>query len=615
MPTKNVIKDVQYLSRDYTSSRKALIDFAKVYFPDEYNDFSDASVGMMFIEMSSYISDVMSLYIDTQLRESFLQTAVNFPNIINNAQSHGYSPRMSSVANTFLDVYQLVPAIGTTEFEPDWRYALRVSDIQVSSKTSPSIKFYTDNVVDFSASGSDDLDISIYRLNQTGDKIEYFLLKKPVRVTSGNIITKEFTIGNPQAYLTITMPDENIINILDVYDSSGNKWYEVPYLAQDTVTDDVPVNNITQFANSRHNTSFLLMYKTAAKRFIKRINTNGQTEICFGAGTSAYPDELIIPTPYTVGYTYFNKPLDPRNFLNTNTYGQAPSNTTLTIRYIVGNNLSSNVQSNELTSIINMNTIQVSADVDDTLMRFVINSVACNNASPAVGSRGPEGVEEIRNNALAYFSAQDRCVTLSDYEVRILSMHPKYGSISKVKVQADSSLIDKDTVVPNQLALNAYCLTYDKNKNLTVLNDAMKYNLINYLGQYRMATDAINIKNANIVNIAIEFDITTYDNVANKREVLLACVESLKSYFNIDNWSIGQPVIISEITNILDRITGVMTINNIKIINKYDVSEVSYSAKKYNIPSATMNGIIYPPMDPSIFEVKYPNVDISGRAK
>jgi len=615
MPTQNVIKDINYLGRDYTSSRKSLIEFSKVYFPDEYNDFSDASVGMMFIEMSSYISDVMSLYTDTQLRESFLQTAVNFPNIINNAQSLGYSPRMSSVANTFLDVYQLIPAIGTIEFEPDWRYALRISDLQVASKTSPSVKFYTDEVVDFSISGSDAIDISIYRRNPAGDKIEYFLLKTPVRVTSGNIVTKEFTIGDAQAYLTITMPDENIINILDVYDSSGNKWYEVPYLAQDTVTDDVPINNITQFSNSKYNTSFLLMYKTVAKRFIKRINTSGKTEIRFGAGTSAYPDELIIPTPYTVGYTYFNKPLDPRNFLNTNTYGQAPSNTTLTIRYIVGNNLSSNVESNELTSIINMNATQVSADVDNTLMGFVISSIACNNPSPAVGSRGPEGIEEIRNNALAYFSAQDRCVTLPDYEVRILSMHPKYGSISKVKVQADSSLVDKDAIIPNQFALNAYCLTYDKNKNLTVLNDAIKYNLINYLNEYRMATDAVNIKNANIVNIAVEFDITTYDNIVNKREVLLMCIESLKLYFNIDNWSIGQPIIISEITNILDRIKGVMTVNNIKIINKYDTSGALYSTKKYNIPSATIQGIIYSPMDPSIFEVKYPDVDISGRAK
>ncbi len=221
---------------------------------------------------------------------------------------------------------------------------------------------------------------------------------------------------------------------------------------------------------------------------------------------------------------------------------------------------------------------------------------------------------------MAYFAAQDRCVTAEDYETRILSMHPKYGRIAKVKIVQDEQIAYGDGVnpferIPNPLALNAYCLGYDSNKNLVSLNSAIKSNLKNYLEQYRMVTDAINIKDAYIINIQVNFEIITYPNVVNKREVIIRCIDELKTYFDISKWYIGQPIVLSEIYTLLDRVEGVRTVSDVSIINKFDNTGVDYSVNVYDVASATIDGVVYTSLDPSCFEVKYPNKDIFGRAK
>jgi len=627
MPTKNIQKDVRYLNKDFVSTRNALIDFAKVYFPEEYSDFSDASVGMMFIEMSSYVSDVLSLYSDTQLRESLLPSARNFKNVINIAQSFSYQPKVAGVSHTTLDVYQTIPAT-SFPFVPDWRYALKIKDLRGSSETNPDISFRIEDTVDFAESGSTPTEVTIYQTNTAGDEITYFLLKKSVPASSGIVTTKEFTVAIAQKYLKIILPDTDVIDILSVKDSDGNDWYEVPYLAQDMILESVNTSLVSDFSNYKTIVPYILRYKKVSKRYIKRVRDDGRTEMQFGAGTSAYADELIIPNPKTLGYTYFNKPLDPRNFLNTRTYGQIPSNTTLTVTYVRGSDEQANVPVGDIKNISNYEVSNDDTSINQGLLATVKASLAIVNSTPAVGSKGAESVEEVRNNALAFFAAQDRCVTREDYEVRILSMHPKYGSIAKVKIVQDDQLAGGSVGggapdnpnhginrIPNPLALNAYCLGYNSLKNLTQLNTAIKHNLQYYLQQYRIATDAINIKDAYIINIGIEFEIIAYQNVINKREVVLACIEELKKYFNIDNWQIGQPIILSELYNLLDKIEGVRTVTNILITNKYDSTGATYSNNFYSIGSATIDGVVYTSLDPSCFEVKYPNKDIFGRAR
>lgn len=618
MPTKNIIKDIKYLDKRFSDARNVLIDFSKIYFPNEYNDFSDSSVGMMFIEMTSYVADMLSLYIDTQLRESMLQYAVNRSNIVNIAQSFSYIPKLAGVSYTDFDVYQIIPAT-SFPFTPDWRYALKVSNLQISSETNPDVSFRITDPINFAESGSQPTDIKIFETNATGDEVTYFLLKKTVKGTSGIVVEKKYNVSDPQKYYKIVLPDEDIIDIESVYDSDGNKWYEVPYLAQDTILDSIKTELSSEYSDYKYTVPYLLRFKKVAKRFVRRVRADNRTEIQFGAGTSAYTDEILLPNPDTIGFTYFNSPVDPRNFLNTRTYGQAPSNTTLTIRYIRGTDERANLSTGNINVISNSDVYLDTTNLTAGLVSRVKSSIAATNIVPSVGSRGAESNDEIRLNAMAYFAAQDRCVTTEDYETRILSMHPKFGRISKVKIVQDEQLARFDNSnlerLINTLALNAYCLGYDSNKNLIPLNTAIKNNLKNYLEQYRMVTDAVNIKDAYIINIQVNFEIITYPNVINKREVVIKCIEELKKYFDIEKWQIGQPIILSEVYTLLDKVDGVRTVSDVSIINKFDNNGTEYSVNVYDINSATIDGVIWPSLDPSIFEVKYPNRDIFGRAK
>jgi len=564
MPTKDIFKDVKYLNKDFASVRNNLIEFSKVYFPEEYNDFSDSSVGMMFIEMSSYVADVLSLYTDTQLRESLIQYAKNKNNIFNIAQSFSYQPKLAGISYTDLDIYQLIPAVQpptSIEYLPDWNYALKIKNMRVASQTNPDIQFRIDSPIDFAESGSEPTEVTVYETD--GTNVTYYLLKKSVKASSGIITEKSFAIGDAKKYLNIALPDTDIVDILSVTDNDGNTWYEVPYLAQDTIIESIPTEQVSQYSDYRYTVPYVLRYKKAPRRFIKRVRSDNRVELQFGAGVSAYADELLIPNPRTIGYTYFNRPVDPRNFLNTRTYGLAPSNITLNVTYVRGTDEKANAPVGDINTVINA---EITNDITSLpLYNRVKASLAAVNSVPATGAKGAESLDEIRNNAMAFFAAQDRCVTIEDYRIRIMSMHPRYGTVAKVDIIQDRvKSSDKDSgrrYVENFLALNAYCLSYDADKHLTPLNQVVKDNLKAYLEQYRIATDAVNIKDAYIINIGVEFEIVTYQNVKNKREVVLRCIDALKTYFNIDNWQIGQPILLIDIYNLLDKIEGVRTVD------------------------------------------------------
>jgi len=237
-----------------------------------------------------------------------------------------------------------------------------------------------------------------------------------------------------------------------------------------------------------------------------------------------------------------------------------------------------------------------------------------NNPKPATGAKNQDSLQDIKNNALGNFATQNRLVTREDYIIRAYSMPAKFGSVSKAYIVPDDQILQQDQVekrIPNPLALNMYVLGYNASKQLVELNQAVKENLKNYLNHYRILTDAVNIKDAFIINIGINFEITTLPNY-NSNEVLLKCIDALKTYFEIDKWQINQPIIKSAITNIIGNVLGVQTIVSTKITNLFK-SENGYSGNVYDLNPATKNGIIYPSLDPSIFEIKYPNTDIKGR--
>jgi len=617
-------KAVQYLNKDFDSLKAQLINFAKTYYPNTYNDFTEASPGMMLIEMASYVGDILSFYTDNQIQENFLQFAKQRKNLLALAYNFGYRPKVTSAASVEVSVYQVVPStINNNQYIPDFGYALILEEgTQLQANTNGNISFYINEKVDFSNSGSSPIDISVYSNDISGNPL-FYLLKKTAKATAGALTTTTFTFGNPERYPTVTLTDSNVISIIGVTDSDNNKWYEVPYLAQDTIfeaTENTATNdpNLYQYNDT---TPYLLKLKKVPRRFVSRFKTNNSLELQFGPGVSSGADEEIIPNPDNIGLGLpygVDKMMtawDPSNFLYTQTYGLAPSNTTLTVTYLKGGGAISNIPSNTLTRRIEGTNTFAGEGLDPNMQNTVINSLAFTNEVAAVGGGDGDTNEEIRQNSLAMYPTQLRTITEDDYIIRTLSLPSKYGLISKAFITQDmgiSANYSTDLLATqNPNALSLYILSKNTTGNLTVSNLALKQNLKTFLSEYRMVTDAVNIKDAFIINIGVNFDVVVRPNYNNKL-IINNCLSVLQSYFNIDKWQINQPIIISDIYSILDQIEGVQTVQKVEIINKAGTSS-GYSQYAYDIKGATINNIVYPSLDPSIFEIKNLTTDIQGR--
>ena len=644
---KNVVKQVNYLNKDFSDFRDSLIEFAKVYFPNTYNDFNESSPGMMFIEMAAYVGDVLSYYIDSQFRESLLAYAEEKRNVYNVAQSFGYKPKVSSPASAVLDVFQIVPSLNE---KPDYRYATNVKAGMTvkSATTSTTFRSLEDVNFKFSSSYSPREDTIFEKDGTIPTK---HLLKKKVRVESGTIVSETFTFNSAEKYSQIKLSNTNIIEIITVTDSDSNKWYEVDSLARDTIFEDME-NNSTNDPTSvinRDTAPYILKLKKTSRRFTTYIDEKDKTILRFGAGISDNPDEEIIPNPDMVGSNlpgspnFLTKAFDPSNFLKTKAFGLAPSNTTLTVKYAHGGGIGDNASANSITEITSVSHDIQSALLSSTLVQNTKDSLAVTNPKPAIGGAAGQSIREVRESALAYYQTQQRAVTKEDYIIRTYSLPSKYGNIAKAFIVQDDQLNEsmgleqqekKITIedvgksiksisvrIPNPLAMNLYTFGYNSNKKLESLNQIVKENLKTYLSQYRLVTDAINIKDAYVINIAVNFAILTKIGF-NKNDVLLRCVATVKDFFDIDRWQIGQPIVLSDISYELSLVDGVASIvaprennpNNLPILveNKYKTTD-GYSGNFYDINSGLIEGILYPALDPSIFEVKYPNDDIKGK--
>jgi hypothetical protein len=611
-------KDIRYINKDFNDFKQSLINYAKTYFPTSYNDFSPTSPGMMFIEMSSYIGDVLSFYLDNQIQETFLQNAREPRNLYELAYMFGYKPKVTTVATTTIDFYQTVPSIlSSSVYVPDYRYGLLIetgSEL-VANVGTGSISYLVEDKVDFTVSGSSDpTTISVYTVSSNSPT--RFLLKKSRQAISATINTKTFTIGAPVDFYTATINDSNIIKVLDITDSNGNIWYEVDYLAQDTIYDSIKNTNINDPYNNvdSSDTPYLLQLKQIQRRFTTRVIDTGSLQIQFGAGTTSYQDENIIPNPDNVGLglptglSKMNAAYSPTNFIFTNTYGITPSNTTLTVRYLTGGGTAANVPAGIINRVKTINKKFQTTGLDGTSANESFASLSVNNPNASDGGSDGDTIDEIRQNTISNFNTQQRNVTLDDYTVRALSLPSDYGSIAKVYVTPATNVQITQGEIPS---LDMYVLSYDVNKNLRTASDTLKRNLKKYLSQYRMIGDSINIKNAFIINIGIDFEIITLPNYISNN-VLLNCISSLQDYFSIDKWQINQPIVLRDLYILLDKVDGVQTVKAINITNKVGTG-TDYSNYAYDISGATLNNVVYPSIDPMIFEVKLPNENIKGK--
>ena len=612
-------RDIRYIDRNFNDFRNTLINYSKTYFPDTYNDFTPDSTGMLFIEMASYVGDVLSFYLDNQVQETFIQYARETENLFNMAYMLGYEPKVTTVASVDIDFYQQLPAkvSGSTTI-PDYDYALLIPENTTVRSGVNNQEFIIEDVIDFSSSSSlDPSTVTVYQIS--GNTPTTYLIKKTRKSISATVNTETFNFTSPVRFDTRNISDANIINILDVIDSDGNEWYEVPNLAQENVFDTIRNTNTNdpnvEDDGSGNDVPYLLQLKSVQRRFAARFTNTGSIQLQFGAGSFGDNDEEIIPNPDNVGLglpferDQLTTAFSPLNFVFTNTYGIAPSNTTLTVRYLTGGGIASNVDAGTLTTIDDTNVSFIKPNLNPTLANQIFTSIATNNVLAADGGQNGDTTEELRQNALGNYQTQLRTVTKEDYLIRALSMPSNLGSVAMAYAEPVKVAEYETGTLPSILDL--YVLSYNINTRLQTASSTLKRNLKTYLSEYRMINDAINIKDAFIINIGINFDIVVRPNY-NNNETLTKCIVALTNYFNIKNWQINQPIILPELNILLDKIEGVQTVKNIKVGNL--AGEINgYSEYAYDVVGATLNGVIYPSIDPMVFELKFPNTDIKGR--
>ena len=609
-------RDINYINKDFAEYRNTLINYSQTYFPTTYTDFTETSPGMMFIEQAAYVGDVLSFYLDNQVQETYLQYARQDDNLYDLAYMYGYKPKATGLATTLVDFYQQVPSkLSGSAYVPDFDYALYVNQNTVVSTTAGSpTSFTTDEPIDFSVSNSlDPTTVSVAQVSAGNPT--YYLLKKTRRAFSGVINNTSVTFGAPEEFATTEINGTNLANIIDVFDSDGNQWYEVDYLGQDAVytgLKNVNTNDPNTYTDA--DTPYILQTKRVQTRFATRFLNANTLQLQFGAGSPTETTENVIPNPDNVGLglpfgqSKLTTAYSPTNFVFTNTYGIAPSNTTLTIRYYTGGGVQSNIPSNTLTNPTTSTIQFLKGGLDPTTAQYVFDSIATNNPIAASGGQDGDTIEEIRQNSISNFPTQLRNVTSNDYLIRALSMPPKFGVISKAWAQ--KPLVEDINDGPSA-TLDIYLLSSDLNGKLTTASQALKENVKTYINEYRMISDTISIKNAFVINFNVSFEIITFPDY-NGNQVVEECILALKDYFSIDKWQINQPIIISNLFVLLDQVEGVQTVKQVNLNNVAGTSQ-GYSKYAYDMNGALQNGTIFPSLDPSIFELKYPDNDIKGR--
>lgn len=645
-------KDVNYLSKNFAEFRQNLIEFAKAYYPNTYTDFNEASPGMMFIEMASYVGDVLSFYIDNQFKENLLLFAKERQNVLAISQAFGYKPKLTSTATVEAIINQAVPALGTSfNYDPDSRFFLRIGkNSKFSSNTLPIQQFRSIEDVDF----ADSTDRSIRVLARDVNNIPtMYMVTKKIKLVSADVKTATFSFGSPQKFSKIELSDSNIIAIQSVVDSDGFDWSEVDYLGQDLVIeernttsrDDAGFLSAGVLPTGSLPSAKLAVFRRKSRRFATRINSELKLELWFGSGTNDMDEDIFTINATDIANSKYNQTisnnsLDPSDFISSDTFGLAPANTTLTVTYLVGGGVQSNVPSNSIVNVDFVNVLNNASEyapAEQNLFNTVVSSVSINNEEPARGGGDIETVEEIRQNALAFFNAQNRVVTDKDYIVRSLALPSQFGTLSKIFVVRDEQInaigrqdpasltlnndvnpfndrtFVVDPVTPN--AINLYVLGYDEKKKLATLNTLVKKNLAKYLEQYRMLTDDVKILDAFVVNIGVEFNIVVYRNY-NMNDVLARCIDAITQFFDINKWQINQPIIMNDLRLTIGSVEGVQTLSDVIVTNKYKFKDGrDYFEYRYPIDEAIEDDVIWPSLDPCIFEIRYPETDIVGHAR
>ena len=599
MPKK--LQPIKYTSRDFDSIRRDLENYAKRYYPNTYKDFNEASFGALMLDTVAYMGDILSFYLDYQTNESFLDSAIEYNNVIRLARQMGFKLSSSPSSYGSLTFYIEVPATTSGGGSPDIDYApVLKAGSQFASAGGGSYTLLED--VDFSKSSNL---VVAGEVNSSTGQARTYIIRAPGRIVSGRVNVETKTVGEFQRFLQIPLATNTVAEILSVTDSEGHLYYEVDNLSQNIIYKAIQNNN-----NDRSLTPSILKAVPVARRFVLEY-TGEAVYLQFGYGSDSelLSESVINPSDVIMdlyGRDYItDREFDPTKLISTDKFGIAPANTTLTIAYRINTTRDVNAAVDTITDIGTTNfKFSGAGSLDAETRGTVRNSLELTNELPVVGDISLPSSEEIRQRVISYFAAQHRAVTLEDYQAMIYSMPAKFGSIKRCAVTRDFSEFKRN--------LNIHIISEDpETDKLIVSNATLRNNLKTWLAQYKMINDTIDVFNARIINFGVEYIIVT-DYETNRYTALNKATSALKDLFN-DPKDIGEPIYITDIYRKLQEVPGIVDVMSVEIVEK---SGGVHSPMAYNFYDAmSADGRQISADGDVIFELKYPDIDIKGSVR
>ena len=594
-------RPINYTSREFETIKESLVNYAKRYYANTYQDFNEASFGAMMLDLVAYVGDQLSFYTDYQANESFLDTAIELNNVQRLAKQLGYKMPGSPTSTGVCNFYVLVPAAATTG-GPDVNYIPILQRGTIIGGQGGAVYTVTQDV-DFTDSNNE---ITVAKVDtDTGVPTE-FAIKGRAQVISGRLREEEITVGNYQRFLRLRMSAADISEIVSVVDSQGNEYHQVDYLTQDIVLSKEPNRG-----TNRDLVPFIMKTKPCPRRFVTEFDTEGTAFLQFGYGSSDNLTGDLLASPADVvldmtGREYVSDTtFDPSNLIKTDKFGVVPENTTLTVTYRSNDGTNINAAASTVNQVFESSFTFDNRDaLSDPLVNGVEASLEVENPEPILGDTEELTADELRIRAYAAYASQNRAVTKEDYVSICYRMPSGFGKVKRVNIMQDPR--------SNRRNLNLYVLAEGSNGRFSVAPSQLKTNLKTWIDRYRMINDTVDILDGKIINYGIQFEVVSETGV-NRFEVLNACVDKLREKFLNVSKEMGEPIYISEIFKHLNSVPGVVDTTMVKLVNKTGGSYSSYAYEIEKNLSDDGRFLIVPP--DAVADVLFPDDDVTGVVK
>ena len=587
---------INYTGRDFASIKKELTNYAQKYYPETFRDFNEASFGSLMLDMVAYVGDIISFYTDYQANESYLDTALEFNNVLKLSKQMGYKYRPNASSFGEASFFVTIPSIENSVL-PNYDYAPILKRGSTFLTSANQIFTLVEDVI---FENTEDV-VEVASTNAAGTSPTRFALKAKGTVVSGELLTTTFEIDEYEKFLKLDIDDENITEIVSVFDSQGNNYYEVDYLSQDVIY--VPVLNTgdtKQFAKN--------IYKpiSVPRRFTVEHNLTGLS-IQFGFGTEDNEDKVLDPTSMSLdifGKSYITeKSFDPTVLTKTTKLGVVPTNTVLTVIYRRNSEATVNAPVDSLTGVVNADLLfKAGVAIDGPGTAAVRGSLELTNEQTISGDNSSITAKELKVRAHSAFATQNRAVTKDDYIALCYNMPSNFGQIKK-------AMITRDETSFNGKNLNLFTISTNASGKFVETNNIIKQNLRNWINQYKMLGDTIDILDARIINLQIDFSVVSYANV-NKFDVITQCVDTLSDFYSDKYYDIGEPFKITDVYKLLNAVPAVVDTKLVTVTQIFGSNYSNYSLSYDDLISHDGRYLI--PPDDVVFEIKFPSADISG---